>query len=73
MSVSNEEKQNTGISLLLSESTKGPPGLISPCDGQMTTNGTYTFITNTLRRDLGFNPVYFRAETAIEVLSHNPS
>ncbi|KAJ4431037.1 hypothetical protein ANN_19630 [Periplaneta americana] len=43
-------------SLLLSNSTKRPPDLITPSDGQITINIDICLLSYALRRDLGFNP-----------------
>ena len=52
-------KTCAGISLFLSESTKGLPGLTSLYEGKIPINSTCSFTTNALQKVLGFNPGTF--------------
>ena len=51
-----KEKPGADISLLLSKSTKGPPGLTTPFERRVSMNSTYGVTLNSLRRYLGYKP-----------------
>ena len=42
------EKSSASISLFLSKATRGLPGLMSKCHGQIGINSSYPFTTNAL-------------------------
>ena len=51
-----------GIAYSYLKAPKGPPNVTSPSEWVIVIQSTYSFTTNSLRRDLGFNSDIFEAE-----------
>ena len=58
-------KPGVEISILLSKSTKGKPGLTYLSEGRITGKSKYHFTIIVLRRDLEFNPGKSGTETSV--------
>ena len=71
------ENSSIGMGLLLSKSTRKPPGLTSSSEKRIAKKGTYFYIKNALRWDLELNPGIFWSrvrliDLVVSICNHLP-